>query len=112
MCKEITANQVKVWSKQSKISSGKLSVKYAILNRIGAISWVPTTHSSNIATSFEKFIYFVGTKTKMNFGQYVFEQIIKHAKTDAVKCPIAFATLLCGIMLEQHPNLLIDADIP
>jgi len=32
---EITANQVIVWPKKGKISSGKLSVKYAILNRIG-----------------------------------------------------------------------------
>ncbi|MCI68353.1 envelope-like protein, partial [Trifolium medium] len=35
VCKEITANQVKVWPKK-KISVGKLSVKYVILNRIGA----------------------------------------------------------------------------
>ena len=34
--KEITANKVKVWPTKGKISSGKLSVKYAILNRIGA----------------------------------------------------------------------------
>jgi hypothetical protein len=32
----ITANQVKVWPKKGKISSGKLSVKYDILNRISA----------------------------------------------------------------------------
>ncbi|MCI81022.1 envelope-like protein, partial [Trifolium medium] len=50
VCKEITANQVKVWPKKGKISSGKLSVKYAILNRIGAANWVPTKHTSDIAT--------------------------------------------------------------
>jgi len=32
VCKEITANQVKVWPKK-----GKLFVKYAILNWIGAV---------------------------------------------------------------------------
>ncbi|MCI48250.1 envelope-like protein, partial [Trifolium medium] len=36
VCKEITANQVKVWPKKGKLSSGKLSVKYVILNKIGA----------------------------------------------------------------------------
>jgi len=47
----------------------------------------------------------------MNIGKYVFEQTIKHAKTDVVKCPIAFPTLLCGIMLDQHPSLVTAADI-
>jgi len=103
---------VQVWPKKGTISFGKLSVKYAILNQIAAINWVSTTHSSDVATGLGKFIYLVGTKTKMNIGQYVFEQTIKHAKTDVVKCLIAFPTLLCGIMLEQHPSLIIVVDIP
>lgn len=36
VCKKITANQIKVWPKKIKIFSGKLSVKYVILNRIAA----------------------------------------------------------------------------
>ena len=36
VCKENTANQVQVWPKKKNISSGKLCVKYAILNRIVA----------------------------------------------------------------------------
>jgi hypothetical protein len=102
VCKEITANQVKVWPTKGQISYGKLSVKYAILNRLAASNWVPTTHSSDIATGLGKFIYYVGTKTKMNIEKYVFDQTVKHAKTDAVKFHVAFPTLLCGIMLEQH----------
>lgn len=71
VCKEITANQVKVWPKKGKISSEKLSVKYVILNRIVASNWVPTTHSSDIATSLGRFIYFAGTKTRINVGKYI-----------------------------------------
>jgi hypothetical protein len=112
VCKEIIGNQIMVWSKKKKILSGKLSVKDAVLNRIAAVNWVPTNNSSDIATGLGKFIYFVSTKTKMNIGQYIFDQTVKHAKTDVVKCPIAFPTLLCGIMLEQHPRLITAADIP
>lgn len=36
VCKELTANQVKVWPLKGKWSAGLLSVKYAILHRIGA----------------------------------------------------------------------------
>jgi hypothetical protein len=112
VCKVITTNQVKVWPKKGKTSSGKLSVKYAILNRIGAANWVPTTHSSDIATGMAKFIYCIGTKTKMNYGAYIFEQTIRHGKSDAVKLPIAFPTLLSRIIVDQQPGILAVADVP
>jgi len=41
----------------------------------------------------------------MDFGAYIFEQTIKHAKTDVVKFPIAFPTLLCNIILDQYPSI-------
>jgi len=112
VCKEITSNRVKVWPKKGKISSGKLSVKYAILNRIGVSNWVSTTHSSDITTGLTKFIYVVGTKAKMDFTTYIFEQTVKHAKTDVVKFPIPFPTLMCSIILNQHPSIKTDVDVP
>ncbi|KAL5148453.1 hypothetical protein HKD37_13G035495 [Glycine soja] len=81
IAKEITAKRVQHWPKKGKLSAGKLSVKYAILHRIGAANWVPTNHTSTVAT--ESF---------------------------AVKLPIAFPTVLCGIMLSQHPNILNYTD--
>jgi hypothetical protein len=36
---------------------------------------------------------------------------VKHTKSDAVKFPIAFPTLLCNIMLSQHPDLIFAADM-
>ena len=83
-----------------------------MLNKIGAANWVPTTHSSDIATCLGRFIYAVGTRTKMDNGRYVFDQTMRHAKSDAVKLPIAFPTLLCKIILSQHPNIVSAADLP
>ncbi|MCI54116.1 envelope-like protein, partial [Trifolium medium] len=40
----------KQWPKKGKVSASKISVKYAILNRIGALNWVPTTHTADVAT--------------------------------------------------------------
>jgi hypothetical protein len=37
----------------------KLSMKYVILNRIGVVNLVPTTHSLDIATCLARFIYTV-----------------------------------------------------
>ncbi|KAK2402173.1 hypothetical protein QL285_051715 [Trifolium repens] len=112
VCKTITANQVKVWPLKGKVPSAMLSVKYAILNRIGAINWVPTTHSSTIATSLAKFIYAIGTGTEANFGSLIFDQIVDHGKSWAVQLVIAFPSLICGIILDQHPNILLPEDVP
>ncbi|KAK2396678.1 hypothetical protein QL285_058320 [Trifolium repens] len=112
ICKTITANQVKMWPLKGKVPSVMLSVKYAILNRIGAINWVPTTHSSTIATSLARFIYAIGTSTEANFGSLIFDQIIVHGKSWAVKLAIAFPSLICGIILDQHPNILLPEDEP
>ncbi|KAH1232854.1 hypothetical protein GmHk_09G025429 [Glycine max] len=106
IAKEITAKRVQHWPKKGKLSAGKLSVKYAILHRIGAANWVPTNHTSTVATGLGKFLYAVGTKSKFNFGNYIFDQTVKHSESFAVKLPIAFPTVLCGIMLSQHPNIL------
>ncbi|KAH1232836.1 hypothetical protein GmHk_09G025411 [Glycine max] len=110
IAKEITAKQIQHWPKKGKLSAGKLSVKYAILHRIGTANWVPTNHTSTVATGLGKFLYAVGTKSKFNFGNYIFDQTVKHSESFAVKLPIAFPTVLCGIMLSQHPNILNNID--
>ncbi|KAK2422130.1 hypothetical protein QL285_032689 [Trifolium repens] len=110
VCKIITANQVKVWPSRGKVPSVMLSVKYAILNRIGTANWVPTTHTSDIATSLARFVYSVGTGTIFNYGAHIFEETVQHAKSWAVRMPIAYPSLICGIILAQHPNILTADD--
>ncbi|KAI5390591.1 hypothetical protein KIW84_075773, partial [Lathyrus oleraceus] len=38
--------------------------------------------------------------------------IIKHATTNAVKLPIAFLSMICGIILNQHHGILCSNDLP
>ncbi|KAK2421639.1 hypothetical protein QL285_032248 [Trifolium repens] len=112
ICKTITANQVKVWPLKGKVPSAMLSIKYAILNRIGAANWVPTTHSSTIATSLAKFVYDVGTGANVDYGALIFDQIVEHGKSWAIKLVIGFPTLISDIILDQHPNILVPEDTP
>ncbi|KAK2436426.1 hypothetical protein QL285_021421 [Trifolium repens] len=112
ICKTITANQVRVWPLKGKVPSAMLSIKYAILNRIGAANWVPTTHSSTIATSLAKFVYAVGTGANVDYGALIFDQIVEHGKSWAIKLVIGFPTLICDIILDQHPNILVPEDTP
>ncbi|XP_057418653.1 uncharacterized protein LOC130712854 [Lotus japonicus] len=110
--KKITAEQVKSWPKKGMLSTGTLSVKYALLNRIGAANWLPTNHFSHISIGLAKLIYLIGTKTPFDFGAFVFEQTIKHAYTLAVKFPIAFRSLISEIILSQHPKTVASDEYP
>lgn len=67
ICREITSKQVREWPREGKLSVGCLSVKYAVLHRIGVVNWVLTNHTSNVATGLGTFIYIAGTKTKFKF---------------------------------------------
>ncbi|XP_057443586.1 uncharacterized protein LOC130735691 [Lotus japonicus] len=109
---ELTAGQVMEWLVKGLLSSTHLSVKYAILNHIGAANWAPTTHNSDISSGLAKLIYLIGTKAQFDFGEYVFAQTMKHADTFAVKLPIGFPCLLCGIILSQHPQILLVDEVP
>ncbi|XP_058764432.1 uncharacterized protein LOC131637883 [Vicia villosa] len=111
VCKVITANQVNTWHVNDKLPSSKLSVKYAILHRIRAANWVITNNSSVISVSFGKFIYTVGSKKAFDYGAYIFDQTMNHSGTCAVKIPIAFPTLICGIILSQYPGILLGTDV-
>ncbi|KAK2397005.1 hypothetical protein P8452_18147 [Trifolium repens] len=110
--KEITGGQVSEWPKKGLLSTGCLSVKYAILNRIGAANWAPTNHGSGITPMLAKMIFLIGTKKKLNFGDHVFNQTMKHAETYAVKLPIAFPCLITGMILRQYPNILYPDEAP
>ncbi|XP_058758306.1 uncharacterized protein LOC131631525 [Vicia villosa] len=110
VCKVITGGTVKKWPIKSKLSASSLNVRYALLHKIGAANWVPTNHTSTIAVGLGRFIYAVGTKTKFDYGTYIFDQTMRHAGTSATKLPIAFPSLICGIILKQHPGILKSKD--
>ncbi|XP_050918842.1 uncharacterized protein LOC127136306 [Lathyrus oleraceus] len=77
---------------------------------IGATNWVSANHKSTVAVMLGKFIYVVGTKAKFDYGSYIFDQTLKHAGSFSVKGPIAFPSLICGIILNQFPNILTKND--
>src|ERR1043165_7858597 len=95
---------------KGKLTASKLSVKFAILHKIGAANWVPTNHKSTISIGLRRFIYAVGTQAKFDYGTYIFEQTLKHAERYAIKGPITFPSLLCGIIMDQYPDILVDRD--
>lgn len=96
---------------KGKLLASKLSVKYAMFQRIGATNWVLTNHTSTIAIGLGKFIFAVGTKTSFDFGTFIFEQTMKHAHSFAIKMPVAFPSLIYEIILNQNTNILVSSDV-
>ncbi|CAJ2642343.1 unnamed protein product [Trifolium pratense] len=68
ICKVLTGGRVKVWPSKAKLSATSLSPFYAVLNRIAAHNWVPTTHSGDVARGLGKFIYAVDLIQEFDFG--------------------------------------------
>ena len=99
VAEEITAGQAVSWPKKGLLPTSKLTVKYAILNRIGTANWAATNHSSGITPNLAKLIYLIGTGKKLDFGKHVFEQTMKHVETNATKLPITFQSLITEIIL-------------
>ncbi|KAI5444366.1 hypothetical protein KIW84_012843 [Lathyrus oleraceus] len=81
-------------------------------NEIGSANWVPTNHISTISKALGRFIFVVGTKLKFDYDRFMFEQIVKHASINAVKLPITFPLIICGIILSQQPGIMSTNDLP
>ncbi|PNX85203.1 envelope-like protein, partial [Trifolium pratense] len=107
-----TGNLLKVWPKQNNIFAAKVIAKYALLNKIAAANWALTTHSNKVATGLARFIYAVGARSPFDFGFYIFDETVLHGKSRAVKMHIAFPTLICDIILVQHPDICTEAGVP
>ncbi|XP_045797063.1 uncharacterized protein LOC123891267 [Trifolium pratense] len=112
ICSILTGGGMKTWPRTGKLPAAKLTAKYALLNKIAASNWVPTTHSNSVATGLAKFIYAVGTGTCYDYGTHIFHATILHGSSTAVKMPIAFPTLICSIILSQHPDICTTSDVP
>lgn len=112
IAKEIICGEVKKQTKKGLLSSGSLGVKYDILSSIGAVNRTPTNHNFGITTTLAKLIFQIGTNTRLNFGEYVFEQTMKHVDSFVVKLSIAFPCLLSGTILNQHPKIVHPEEAP
>ncbi|XP_050909074.1 uncharacterized protein LOC127122839 [Lathyrus oleraceus] len=81
-----------------------------ITTKIGTVNWVPTNHTSTISNGLGKFIYAIGTRRAFDFGKYIFEHVLKQAFSNSAKMLICFPSLIYGIILNQHPGILLLID--
>lgn len=88
-----------------------LSVKYAIRHKIGIANWCPSTHGSGLSPTLASLLYQIGTRSTFDYGVFVFNQLLQHVNSFAIKLLVGFHRLFSGILLAQYPTILgpIDA---
>ncbi|GAA0165818.1 hypothetical protein LIER_40063 [Lithospermum erythrorhizon] len=52
----------------------------------------------------------MGTEHVLNVGKVICVQVVDHAKTGAKLKPIGFPSLICSLLITQHPTVLMKED--
>lgn len=73
IAQEITSRVFEDYPSKGLLPTSSLSVKYAMLNRIGVSKWAPIDHNLGITTYLARLIYKIGTRTAFYLGEYAFD---------------------------------------
>ena len=103
---ELSGGTVKSWLTEGQLPIASLSMKYAILHKIGITNWIPSTRASIASAALGHFIYLVGTGARLNVGEFIFRHLLRHVDTFGINIPICFPWLLFAFLLSQHASLL------
>ncbi|KAA0066406.1 uncharacterized protein E6C27_scaffold21G004820 [Cucumis melo var. makuwa] len=89
-----------------------LSVKYAILHKIGIANWFPSSHASSISAALDTFLYQICNSDKVDTGAFIYNQLLTHVGSFRVKVPIAFPRLFSSLLLHLNGVVLTASDAP
>lgn len=73
---ELSRGLVCQWSSDGQFPIVKLSIKYAILHKIGITNWHLTTHLSTISTILANLLFLIGTGSKIDVRDIVFQHVL------------------------------------
>nr|GME03465.1 uncharacterized protein LOC109166667 [Ipomoea batatas] len=74
VAQELTAGNVSF--EKNKIKAASLTSKYAILQKIALVNWMPSLHENTVKWSLAELLYKIGKRIKINFGEIVHSQIM------------------------------------
>lgn len=96
---ELLGRFIHQWFSDGNFSVMKLSIKHAILYKIYITNWHPTSHLSTISTTLANLIYLVGTGSKVNVGDLIYQYVLRHVGSFGINIPIYFLRFLCAFSL-------------
>ncbi|VFQ76115.1 unnamed protein product [Cuscuta campestris] len=100
---DLTNGQRASQSSKAKISSSILKSSYAILLRVAALHWLPTTHTNTVSKIMARLLYKIKHNIPFDLGQLIFDQIMLFAaekyKVNSIWLP--YPTLLYSLLVSQ-----------
>ena len=75
-------------SSNEKRASLSLSVKYAILHKIGIANWFPSSHASSVSAALGTFLYQSCIDETVDVGLFIYNQLLRHVGNFGVKISI------------------------
>ncbi|KAA0059938.1 flocculation protein FLO11-like [Cucumis melo var. makuwa] len=111
LAEELTGGTILAWPVDGQLQVASLTVKYSILHRIGTSNWIQSMHTSTISTLLGHFVYLVGTRVKVNVGEFIFNHLLRNVDTFAIHIPICFPRILSGFILAQQSTIMTPLDI-
>ncbi|KAK6147809.1 hypothetical protein DH2020_018721 [Rehmannia glutinosa] len=107
--KVLTGNRMTLWpAHPKKVSSSALTSLYGVLFKIDLSNWVPSSHSSSVTREQARVIYLIGKGLPLNFGQLVFDQVLRQAESSSASGVLPFPStiyqILCSQGFDKLPN--------
>ncbi|VFQ77903.1 unnamed protein product [Cuscuta campestris] len=104
---DLTNGQRASQSSKAKISSSILKSSYAVLLRVAALHWLPTTHTNTVSKIMARLLYKIKHNISFDLGHLIFDQIMLFAaekyKINSIGLP--YPTLLYSLL----PPLQVDS---
>ncbi|KAA0037159.1 uncharacterized protein E5676_scaffold832G001090 [Cucumis melo var. makuwa] len=89
-----------------------LSVKYAILHKIGITNWFSSSHASNVSAALGTFLYQICHDDTIDTSSFIYKQLLRHVESFRVKIPIALPRFFFGLLLHLNAIVLTTFDAP
>ncbi|XP_019177737.1 PREDICTED: uncharacterized protein LOC109172943 [Ipomoea nil] len=98
---ELTAGNVSF--DKNKIKAASLTSKYAILQKIALLNWMPSLHETTVKWSLAELLYKIGKGIKVNIGDIMYSQItnLAEAESSESKASLIFPNLIYSILSKQ-----------
>ncbi|KAA0058249.1 envelope-like protein [Cucumis melo var. makuwa] len=89
-----------------------LSVKYAILHKIGIANWFPSSYASSVSAASGTFLYQICNDNKVDTDVFIYNQLLRHVGSFGVKIPIALSRFFSSLLLYLNATVLTASDAP
>ncbi|KAA0067443.1 envelope-like protein [Cucumis melo var. makuwa] len=88
-----------------------LSVKYAILHKIGIANLFPSSHASSVSVALGTFLYRICNDDRVDAGTFICNQLLRQGSF-GVKLSIALPSFFFGLLLHLNVAVLTTLDAP